>query len=75
MKKKEQVINFSSKKKGDGGTGKTCMLITYAHSKFPVDYIPTVFDNYVVDLNVNNELLEMGLWDTVKKKKKITKKK
>ncbi len=44
--------------------GKTCLLISYANNSFPEDYIPTVFDNYVVNLTAGNQKIELGLWDT-----------
>ena len=49
---------------GDGAVGKTCLLISYANDKFPEDYIPTVFDNYVVNVNAGGQDIELGLWDT-----------
>jgi small GTP-binding protein len=49
---------------GDGAVGKTCLLISYANNRFPEEYVPTVFDNYVVNLTAGNETIELGLWDT-----------
>jgi len=49
---------------GDGAVGKTCLLISYAKKEFPKDYVPTVFDNYVVNLTANTQSIELGLWDT-----------
>jgi len=49
---------------GDGAVGKTCLLISYANNRFPKEYVPTVFDNYVVNLTAGDETIELGLWDT-----------
>ena len=49
---------------GDGAVGKTCLLISYANKKFPESYVPTVFDNYVVNITAGTEQIELGLWDT-----------
>ena len=49
---------------GDGAVGKTCLLISYAKKEFPQDYVPTVFDNYAVNVMINDEVYTLALFDT-----------
>jgi len=49
---------------GDGAVGKTCLLICYAQNDFPVDYVPTVFENYTATRKRGNEDIKIHLWDT-----------
>uniref|UniRef100_A0A6B2LL47 Uncharacterized protein n=1 Tax=Arcella intermedia TaxID=1963864 RepID=A0A6B2LL47_9EUKA len=53
---------------GDGTVGKTSLLMTYSSGVFPTEYVPTVFDNWKVNVEVPiNEAMisvELDIWDT-----------
>jgi Rho family protein len=49
---------------GDGACGKTSLLNVFTRGYFPVVYEPTVFENYVHDIYVDNKSVELSLWDT-----------
>ncbi|PGH18445.1 GTP-binding protein rhoC [Helicocarpus griseus UAMH5409] len=51
---------------GDGGCGKTCLLISYSQGYFPEKYVPTVFENYITQTlhAPSGKTVELALWDT-----------
>ncbi|KAJ5242689.1 GTP-binding protein rhoC [Penicillium citrinum] len=51
---------------GDGGCGKTCLLISYSQGYFPEKYVPTVFENYITQTThrLSGKTVELALWDT-----------
>ncbi|KAL5611963.1 hypothetical protein BROUX41_000471 [Berkeleyomyces rouxiae] len=51
---------------GDGGCGKTCLLISYSQGYFPEKYVPTVFENYITypTHQASGKTVELALWDT-----------
>jgi len=49
---------------GDGGCGKTSLLNVFTRGFFTQIYEPTVFENYVQDIQVNDQVVELSLWDT-----------
>ncbi|KAI4870554.1 ras-domain-containing protein [Hypoxylon rubiginosum] len=51
---------------GDGGCGKTCLLISYSQGYFPEKYVPTVFENYITypTHQPTGKTVELALWDT-----------
>ncbi|EDR10433.1 uncharacterized protein LACBIDRAFT_148214, partial [Laccaria bicolor S238N-H82] len=48
---------------GDYG-GKTSLLIAFSKGTFPEISVPTVFENYVADIEVDGKHVELALWDT-----------
>ena len=40
---------------GDGGCGKTCLLIVFSKNQFPIGHIPTAFDNYVASIEIDEK--------------------
>ncbi|OLL22143.1 GTP-binding protein rho3 [Neolecta irregularis DAH-3] len=49
---------------GDGACGKTSLLNVFTRGYFPEIYAPTVFENYVHETHIDNQTLELSLWDT-----------
>ena len=49
---------------GDGACGKTCLLYVFSKDQFPEYYVPTVFETYVADMELDGKAVELVLWDT-----------
>lgn len=49
---------------GDGACGKTSLLCSFALGEFPKEYQPTVFDNYVAEIRLDEKPVHLALWDT-----------
>ena len=55
---------------GDGGVGKTSLLVSYTSHQFPSDYVPTVFENYTAEValeeadSTSQRVYQVGLFDT-----------
>ncbi|XP_021540774.1 rho-related GTP-binding protein RhoD isoform X2 [Mirounga angustirostris] len=49
---------------GDGGCGKTSLLMVFAEGAFPESYTPTVFERLAVNLQMKGKPLNLQIWDT-----------
>jgi Ras-related C3 botulinum toxin substrate 1 len=49
---------------GDGAVGKTSLVISYSENRFPRDYLPTQYDNFTTRVEVDNQLIDLAVWDT-----------
>jgi len=49
---------------GDGACGKTSLLNVFTRGFFTQIYEPTVFENYVHDVKIDDQTVELSLWDT-----------
>lgn len=49
---------------GDGGCGKTSLLMVYAKGDFPETYAPSVFEKYTATISVGGKEIRLNLYDT-----------
>ncbi|XP_037373382.1 rho-related GTP-binding protein RhoD [Talpa occidentalis] len=49
---------------GDGGCGKTSLLMVFAQGAFPESYTPTVFERLSVNLQMKGKPVHLQIWDT-----------
>ncbi|XP_049992924.1 rho-related GTP-binding protein RhoD isoform X2 [Alexandromys fortis] len=49
---------------GDGGCGKTSLMMVFAAGNFPESYSPTVFERYNVTLQMQGKPVHLQIWDT-----------
>ncbi|XP_030627120.1 rho-related GTP-binding protein RhoB-like isoform X1 [Chanos chanos] len=49
---------------GDGACGKTCLLTVLNKDEFPEQYVPTVFEADIADMEVDSKQVQLALWDT-----------
>ncbi|XP_040503945.1 rho-related GTP-binding protein RhoF isoform X1 [Gallus gallus] len=49
---------------GDGGCGKTSLLMVYAKGAFPEQYAPSVFEKYATSITIGKKEVILNLYDT-----------
>ncbi|XP_004627223.1 rho-related GTP-binding protein RhoD [Octodon degus] len=49
---------------GDGGCGKTSLLMVFTNGDFPERYTPTVFERHVVKMHMKGKPVHLQIWDT-----------
>ena len=40
------------------------MLHSYTKNEFPHEYVPTIFETYVANIDVVGKIQKLSLWDT-----------
>eukprot|EP00842_Homolaphlyctis_polyrhiza_P003175 jgi/Hompol1/3859/HPOL_006789-RA len=63
----ENKFPFARKKVvvvGDGTVGKTSLITFFSTNEFPQEYVPTVFENVMVGMEVNGWRIDLAIWDT-----------
>ena len=51
---------------GDSSCGKTCLFYMFVTDRFPVEYVPRVFDGgYVGSIKADDKRVELAFWDTI----------
>jgi Ras-related C3 botulinum toxin substrate 1 len=56
--------NFKLVVVGDGAVGKTCLVTSYSENRFLTDYIPNQCDNFTAPVEVDNQSINLNVWDT-----------
>lgn len=49
---------------GDGAVGKTSLLMVLNDKPFPERYVPTIFENYTQEVNIEGVPYKLHIWDT-----------
>ncbi|XP_033629881.1 cell division control protein 42 homolog [Asterias rubens] len=49
---------------GDGAVGKTSLVVSYTTNGYPLQYVPTAFDNYSVVVRVDRNPIKIQICDT-----------
>ncbi|PVF94900.1 putative GTPase Rho1 [Serendipita vermifera] len=49
---------------GDGGVGKTCLAISFHYGRFPERDMPTFWENYAVNMEIEGQIIGLVLCDT-----------
>jgi len=48
---------------GDSRVGKTCQVLHYITSHFPQEYVPTAFDKYNININIDGKTCGLEIFD------------
>jgi len=49
---------------GDGAVGKTSLLMVFNGEPFSERYVPTIFENRIIETSIENKPYNLHIWDT-----------